>query len=227
MSRSSSQKLSEFINEIKYNNRNPQNSSVLEYLSDISTNPSFTLKKGSLLYRSRIVRGDYDSINTETGFAGYNKSGSFVPPKNKSVALRANYRFIPYLYVSSNEKTSILEVRPNIIDIVSISTIKVNNDLFLFDLRNVKSKTDNNRNAKDNLLIELSRLFSIPVNSTDDEIDYIPTQFISEYIKNKNYDGLIYPSTQIENSSVNYNVVVFSYDKCEPITSRLETVNKT
>ena len=77
-------------------------------------------------------------------------------------------------------------------------------------------------------------LFSKPVKSGDDTLDYIPTQYISEYVKNLNYDGIVYRSSltpELDDSDHDsdaeidgYNIVVFNYGKCEPIGSNVVTV---
>ena len=136
--------------------------------------------------------------------------------------MRANYRFIPYLYVASTKELAILEVRPQLVDLVSVATIEVDEQLNLFDLCHIKDADDRNRTPKDNFMIDLAELYSKPVETTDDQVDYVPTQFIAEYIKNLNYDGIIYPSSHNSDKDRNYSVVIFNYNKCHVSGSELK-----
>lgn len=64
-----SNKLTEFINEIQYKNRNPKDNSVLDLLRKIDTNPELYLEYGKYLYRSRIIHeNEKDKINIKDSF---------------------------------------------------------------------------------------------------------------------------------------------------------------
>ena len=49
--------------------------------------------------------------------------------------------------------------------------------------------------AKINFFADLSALYSKPIANDDDVLDYIPTQFIAEYVKNLGYDGIAFRSS--------------------------------
>lgn len=221
-----SQKLKEFIEEIKFRNRNPKNVELLRKLDDVSMNPTEIVIPGTVFYRCRIVKDDLDTIGSEPGFSGYNSKGSFIAPVFATKDMRANYRFIPYLYIASTKELSIIETRPEKSDKVSVATIIVDEDLTLFDLRQTKDLSDKKRNVKDNFLIDLAELYSKPVESTDDQADYIPTQFIAEYIKQLDYDGIIYPSSHGGDKTKEYSIVVFNYNKCHASGSELIETNE-
>ena len=127
-----SNELEKFIEEIKYVNRNPKNNSVLQLLESQGKNPEIILEKDSQLFRSRII-SDGDKINEEKGFFGYGSKGSFIPPRERAVDMRANYRYIPYLYCSNHRYISIAEVRPWLAAEVSVATISVQEKLTLLD----------------------------------------------------------------------------------------------
>ena len=220
-----SKKLKEFTDEIKYENRNPENVEVLKKLKDDSTNPYTNINKGTKFYRSRVVAGNESGIGIEPGFDGYSMKDSFVPPISKSKDLRASYRFIPYLYVASTEEVSIAEVRAKAGDRVSIAIIEVLEDLILFDLTQTKTKNEK-RNVKDNILIDLARLYSKPVSTADEQIDYVPTQYIAEFIKKCDYDGIVYPSSFFPREINNYNIAIFNYDKCRAIKSYIKNIKE-
>ena len=219
--------LKDFIKEITYNNRNPRDLKALEFLDDISTNPERTVFAGTKLYRCRIIK-DGNSINATAPFYGFNAEDSFVPPKKATRDLRANYRYIPYLYSSNNPYIALTEVRPRLGSSVSISTISVNEDLRFLDFTSA-DKPSKMTDAKVNLFSDLSALYSKPVTDDDDIIDYIPTQYIAEYAKNLGYDGIIFKSSLVpeinEANLDRYNVVVFNFDKCQVIKSNVLAVS--
>lgn len=224
--------LKEFIKEIQFRNRNPSDIKALKLMNDIWTNPERKLKKGTPLYRCRLIH-DMTTVNTEENFYGYGKKGSFVPPPNATRDMRANYRYIPYLYCANNPYTALVEVRPRLGANVSIATIEVKEEITLLDF--TLNKIPKNMNdAKLNFFADLSMLFSKPVASDDDILDYIPTQFIAEYAKKLGYDGIAFRSSltpELENQNDNeqyvndsFNVVVFNYNKCCPIMSNVVNV---
>lgn len=224
--------LKEFIKEIQYRNRNPIDIKALELMNDLSTNPERKLKKGTRLYRCRIIH-DMTAVNTELNFYGYGKKGSFVPPPKATRDMRANYRYIPYLYCANNPYTALVEVRPRLGANVSIATIKVKEGITLLDFTLNKIPKSMNK-SKLNFFADLSMLFSKPVTSDDDILDYIPTQFIAEFAKKLGYDGIAFRSSltpELEgiNNNEQYeidscNIVVFNYDKCVPIASNIVNV---
>lgn len=229
--------LREFISEIQYKNRNPRNVKALEMLNELDTNPVRLLPSGRELFRCRII-GENSKVNSEKDFYGFGKEESFVPPPEVTRDLRANYRYIPYLYCSNDPYTALVEVRPRLGSRVSVATIRVNEDLRLLDftLANVPPKMTE---AKKNLFADLSTLYSKPVTGSDDILDYIPTQYIAEYAKNLGYDGIIFTSSLLPEihedartalssnllyNKINFdrfNVVVFNYDKCEAVKSNV------
>lgn len=215
--------LKQFIKEITYCNRNPQDTKALELLDDISTNPERVILPYEKLYRCRIIN-EGSEVGKETNFFGFNAKDSFVPPAKKAVDLRANYRYIPYLYASNNPYIALVEVRPRLGAQVSVATIEVKEKIRLLDFTNRETPSKMTQ-AKANLFSDLSWLFSKPVTVDDDTSDYIPTQFIAEYAKHLQYDGIIYRSSlvpEINNSNLDrFNVVVFSYSKCEVVKSNV------
>lgn len=219
----------EFIEEIKYKNRNPKNTEVLKLLDNKSTNPFRTIEAGTILYRSRIIE-DESKINQSNGFFGYSAKESFVPPIEKTNDLRANYKYIPYLYCAGDPYTSLVEVRPRLGAHVSVARIKVNNDMLLLDFTRQSIPNDMSKEKVD-LFDDISSLFSKPIAIDDEILDYIPTQFIAEYAKNLGYDGIAFRSsltpelkdqdTVLHKELDRYNIVIFNYENCEPIKSNV------
>lgn len=220
-----SSKLKSFIKEIQYINRNPQDNSVLDMLKDIGTNPEQRMEIGRILYRCRIIR-DGDKINESEGFYGFDEKGSFVPPIKYTRDMRANYKYIPYLYCATQEKLAVAEVRPRLNAKVSIAQIEVTHPITLLDFTIEQNKAGMSE-AKKNLFYALSELYSKPVSEEDDTLDYIPTQYIAEFAKHLGYDGIVYQSSlspQMGPLDEAVNVVVFNYHKCRAVGSAVYRV---
>lgn len=223
-----SKHLKDFIEEIQFHNRNPRDTKALELLKEVSTNPERILEPNTQLYRCRII-SDKTQIENKKPFYGFNSKESFVPPANATRDMRANYRYIPYLYCANDPYTSLVEVRPRLGASVSIATIQVNEKLTLLDFT-MKSVSKRMPDPKINLFSDLSMLFSKPVTSDDDILDYIPTQFVAEYAKSLGYDGIVFRSSltpELDDQSLDrYNVVVFNYEKCTPVASNVVEVTR-
>lgn len=221
--------LNEFITEIQYKNRNPRNVRVLELLGERATNPERVLVPTQKLYRCRIVQAKA-KLNTEAGFWGYSASESFVAPKEFTKDMRANYKYIPYLYCANHPYTALVEVRPRIGSLVSVATLEIQEKMKLLDFT-LHQKPKKMGKPKENLFTDLSYLFSKPVAYEDDTLDYIPTQYIAEYAKNLGYDGIAFESSltpELRSQDIEahpeldrYNAVIFNYHKCKPIKSNV------
>lgn len=223
-----SRHLQSFIKEITFTNRNPKDNKVLNILDDVSTNPERVLLPQDKLYRCRIVSKG-SKLGVENNFWGYSAKESFVAPPEFTKDMRANYKYIPYLYCASNPYTALVEVRPRIGSVLSIATIQVKEKITLLDftLRDLPKKM---KEAKMNLFSDLSYLFSKPIAYEDDTLDYIPTQYIAEYAKSLGYDGIVFESSLTPEIHLMeslpfkldwYNAVIFNYNKCIPIRSNL------
>lgn len=219
-----SNKLKEFIDEIQCHNRNPIDNSVLKMLEDIDTNPERIISPGGkFLYRSRVIHAK-DKLQKKYPFFGFDEKGSFIPPPDCTRDMRANYRYIPYLYCATSPYLSIVEVRPRLGAKVSVARIKAKEELRLFDF-SMQNRPKKMNNTKENLLGALSQLYSKPVTEDDDTLDYIPTQYIAEFVKEKKYDGIVFRSSQYYDED-NVNVVIFNYNKCEVTGSAVYKVEQ-
>ena len=221
--------LREFIKEITYINRNPEEGRVLELLRDKSTNVERLIPAGEIFYRSRIIK-DIKEIgkDKESGFWGFDQKGSFVAPKEATRDMRANYRYIPYLYIADNPRLAIYEIRPRYGARVSLASIRANEKLAILDFTATLTKAGTAA-SKQNLFKEISECFSKPVTEDDDIIDYIPTQYIAEFAKKIGYDGIAYTSSlRKEGNKGTYgtNYTIFNYGKMEAIRSNVFAIDQ-
>ncbi len=62
-----------------------------------------------------------------------------------------------------------------------------------------------------------------PLRRHDSELDYLPTQYLCEFIKSLNYDGVEYSSSLNPDG---FNIALFNDDKIECISANLYEVSK-
>ena len=198
----------DFVNELKYKNRfhtSYINTRILEvfcsYIRKI-------YRAGELFYRGRI-----------SPEAGYLKDEMGAPPREKAIEGRVNSAGISRLYLASDVDTTIHEVRASAFDIITVGTFKLKEDITVVDLKNIDKISPFiedlnclqyaiNKEHLNKINDELGKT----LRRSDSKLDYIPTQFISDFIKsithaNKaEYAGIEYNSTMNPNG---YNLSIF------------------
>ena len=148
---------------------------------------------GEIFYRARVSD---DILSKE-------KMG--MPPKEYASAGRANPIGISYLYLAENEATCVAEVRPNNTSNIYISSFIPKKKLSIVDLTEPRKKLSSCSfdETRFNTVIEiitlletLSSELSKPVKPESSSIDYVPTQFLCEFIKSfSNCDGIAFESS--------------------------------
>ncbi|MCM3358066.1 RES family NAD+ phosphorylase [Psychrobacillus sp. MER TA 171] len=169
-------------------------------LEDIMINLKVSISEDSSIYRSRI--GHFTEIIDLQ-----------APPFEKVLkGGRANPVGISVLYCAETPETAISEVRPWKGAEVTVATIYPTKDLVLVDLSSVEKLespfiTSNLREVLTSrkLLLNLQEMLSKPVNPNTSEIEYIPSQFLTEFIKSLGYDGIVFKSSL----GLNNNLVIF------------------
>jgi len=210
-----------FADEIKTTNRfHIQNVINLEKLETLIKRYRKPLKKGKQFYRARI------SMNT-----GFLKSEMFNPPSEKTKSGRANPIGISYLYLADNIKTSLYEVRSTLYDFVTVGTFRLKEDIDIINLRGDiydPMLIADNDNIEDFLIHRpfISKLefeLSKPKRRSDTELDYLPTQYLSEFIKSIGFNGVEYQSSLYSNG---YNLAIFTPEKFECIDTKIYEIEK-
>ena len=213
-----------FKAEIKHKNRfhiSNTNLIDLKKLKTIFGNESFikTLKKGRSFYRCRI--------SSKTGFTN-DEMGN--PPNKFATSGRVNPKGISYLYLGSRIETTFYESRASLFDYASVAEFRLKDDVKVLDLRNIDydiipwAENDNVQLflSHSPFLKTLQEEISLPIRKQDKDLDYIPTQYISEYIKSLGFDGVEYQSSL---DSEGYNLAVFNPEKFECIETKVYDIN--
>lgn len=171
----------------------------------------YTLDPDGTFYRARIHYKKTDHF-------GINDMGA--RERGDCPAGRANPEGIPYLYLSEEPKTTFFETRVNMHDVVSVGEFKLVSrdplnveDLTEIDLNEMEELLDVDvmTLAKRKLLIRaLSRDMSNPMRRFDSMIEYVPTQFICEYVQlTQNVSGIRFSSSVYSKGT---NLVIFNPD---------------
>lgn len=140
-------------------------------------------RKGQILYRGRLGYKSYTKEDEESFLKfRYPFFGKDIknPPCHLSEPTRFNRDGFSYLYLSSDEKTCIAELRLKVGSICSIAEFRQKKDLRLLNL-------DNNKTLKEFLIT--------PVGD-ENRYHYKFTRFISDLIKSIGIDGIAYDSVQ-------------------------------
>lgn len=143
------------------------------------------------------------------------------PPKDKVNNGRANPLGIPYLYVASTIDTAISEVRAHKGETLTIAEFTMLDDLELADLRDPKKNISpfelNDGNDLELIyknmpfLNMLGMELSKPIIPREANLEYLPSQYLSELIKEIGFHGIIYKSSTSEGN----NYVIFDDYKLE------------
>ncbi len=183
-----------FVEEIKFTNRfHISNLLALDRLGQALETIAVTLKAGKILYRGRI---------SDRG--GFDEARMWNPPSAEAVAGRANPRGISYLYLANNIDTTLLEVRASMHDYVTIAEFLLTEDVKIVDLKAIDNLDPFDLAESENLesyltylpfLRNLGAELSKPIRKGDSELDYLPTQYVTEFIKSRNFDGIGYGSS--------------------------------
>ena len=128
------------------------------------------------------------------------------------------------MYLGNKRKTTIKEIRAGAYDFVTIATFKVKRDVKVVDLSVIThnspfyAATDKIKYLiNEKHLRNLEKDLAKPVSKRDSDLDYLPTQYISDFAKYLGYDGVKYISTFAKDS---YNVALFVTKICSCIYKR-------
>lgn len=163
-------------------------------------------------YRARILDRDTPFPIAEMG----------TPPARKATHGRANPAGIPYLYLGSLPETAAAEVRPHTGEVACVADFTVMPPLNAVDLRNprglvspfllAEARAIGQLRADIAFLERLGEELTRPVLPSGAAIDYIPSQYLCEFIKKVGYDGVVYRSSVSEG----INLALFDAAKAAP-----------
>lgn len=211
-----------FSEEIKTVNRfHFVNTLDLEKLKSLFKHFQKDYKKGKKFHRARISNNPQGYIIEQMG----------NPPTDLARSGRANPNGISYLYIANDITTTLYEARASLFDYVSVGTFKLEEDIRVVNLS--RSTYDVFRLAELESLEEvmihgsfidrLEEELSKPRRKNDSELDYLPTQYLSELIKSMGFDGIEFRSSLY---SEGYNLAIFYPEKFKCIEVNVYDIDK-
>lgn len=214
----------EFVKALKYDNRFHTDHVNTDILDIFCSYIRKTYHAGAIFYRGRISP-DFGYIIDDMG----------APPKEVASDGRANSAGISRLYLANNIDTTIREVRAGAFDIISVGKFVLKEDITVVDLKSIDKISPFiesldclqyaiNKEHLNKINIEMGR----SLRRSDSPLDYIPTQYISDFIKSIKHDGvpeyagIEYKSTM---NSEGYNLAIFNptlFDCIEVSTYKID-----
>lgn len=213
----------EFADHIKRKRRFLPKAEEFEFLE----NPSQWLPE-MLEATDLLVTPESEFFRARLGFVTTNIAGHIIPfhADQMSTPLpklarrnRANPAGIAYLYVAEEEPTAVAEIRTFVGAKITICRVRPKKNLKVADLTkrhgvaNPFGHSDLQFLVKRNALLNvLNEELARPVSPEDDEVEYVPTQYLAEVILNTGYDGIRYKSAVRPGGT---NLVFFRPDDLE------------
>lgn len=210
-----------FKEEIKFENRfhiSKDNLIDLKKLEGYFKHEAFikVIRNGRSYFRCRI-----------SDKKGFKNEEMWNPPKEYATSGRANPKGISYLYLGNSVETTLYETRASLFDYVSVGEFRLKENIKLLDLRNpnydIIPWSENYEDDVELFIIygsfikTLQEEISLPIRKQDKELDYIPTQYISEFIKSLGFDGVEYQSSL---NADGHNIAIFNPNKFECIGTK-------
>lgn len=201
----------DFVTAVKTQNRfhtNYINTDILEHFCSYIRRP---YKRGDIFYRGRI-----------SSSVGYSLQEMGAPPYERATAGRANASGIRCLYLANDVDTAVHEVRAGAFDFISIGKFELQEDIIVVDLKSI-DKISPFIDGLDYLEHAINKEHLNKINAemgkalrrSDNVLDYVPTQYISDFIKSielhgiPEYKGIEYNSTMNE---YGFNLAIFYPD---------------
>jgi RES domain-containing protein len=191
-----------------------------------------TLQKDQILWRAqrgfepRTIELDDDAIETERAYPAER-----MTPKAEYVGEgRVNTVGIPCLYLASNQRTAMSEVRPWVGSYISLAQFKVTRECEVVDCSMDKKGTilafspmvelvePDAAKREAGVWGDIGQAFSKPVTRDEPHCDYAPTQILAEAFRDHGYDGIVYNSLLDREG---HNIALFDLASAEPINCQL------
>jgi len=128
-----------------------------------------------------------------------------APPNRTASHGRANPPGIACLYLGSHAETAIAEIRPHTGEFACVADFAVPNDTALVDLRDPRrlvspfllgdEEAIGTLRSDVTFLERLGEELTRPVQPQGAPIDYVPSQYLCEFIKKLGYQGVLYRSS--------------------------------
>lgn len=159
--------------------------------------------KGTTCFRARVWSDGH----------GYNIMEMGAPPVGKRKSGRVNPEGIGVLYLTSDEKTALSEVRASAFDFVSVGEFRLKKDINVVNISGLNNISPalyasglESLAANTKIFSDIAKEIAKPLRRNDSSLEYLSTQYITEFIKSKGYSGVEFASTMATGGN---NLAVF------------------
>jgi RES domain-containing protein len=185
----------EFARSVKHDARYVHRREAREFLTKVlETLPARRglLKTGLVLCRAQrgFTLGQVEGEECDREMA--HPPERMVPTPEHCLDGRVSPRGIPCLYLASNMKTAVAEVRPWVDAYVSLAQFKIVKECRVVDCRAAKSDKLDKQQAL--IWSDIAYAFSKPMSPEEPHLEYVPTQILAETFREHGFDGLVYES---------------------------------
>lgn len=210
----------DFCYNIKHVNRFHSQLVNFNQLKKLLDNMVVDIPKHTLnLFRARIC-------DIKTYIKGFTVSEMGAPPVPLTSAGRTNSEGIQCLYLSNDIVTTFHEVRARDNDHVTVGLFVQKKDLKIIDLSYLDrigpfSVPDFDMTwfaINIEIIRRIGEEVAKPMRRFDSTLDYIPTQYICDYIKHLGYDGIKFKST-LKKGGINYAIFDEKNFECENVVN--------
>lgn len=189
---------------------------IISLLPEVIPTVGSNLNRDMILYRARL--------GSKPPSLPYDLNDMKSPPPEKAGAGRANPAGISFLYLSDSIETAIAEVRPWKGAKVTVAEFSLLQDIEIadltkkislstpFGLSDLAARIDDYQ-----LLRYLGKILSTPVDPKRSDVEYAPSQYLTELIRHLGYKGIVYPSAMASGK----NIVLFEEQWTNPYQARL------
>lgn len=201
--------------------------SIADVLNDFDIDSdSLMLFKNEKYFRARVHHKEEPPFTT--------KEMGCPPTPELATPGRANPNGIRYLYLCCDDHTPFYEVRPYYLDRVDIGEFIILEDIVkivdftekvnLFQVFYDDGEDVFKQKVKRRVLFDvISKDLSRPLRSFDSELEYVPTQYICEFFKDRGADGIMFKSSVRDAGK---NLVLFYPEKAECVDVHPYEVNE-
>jgi RES domain-containing protein len=224
-----------FERSVKRKARYVHDDDVREFLKTVMETSELrrkTLEEGQILCRAqrgfkwRRIEQDDEEFEVEGAYP----ADRMVPRAEFVGEGRVNSRGIPCLYLASNQKTAMSEVRPWVGSYISLAQFKVTRDCDVVDCSMDKKRSSfvftstgelkepDAAGREAGVWGDIAQAFSKPITVDEPHSDYVPTQVLAEAFRSHGYDGILYKSLLDDGG---FNIALFDLASAELINCGL------
>lgn len=202
--------------------REPESEKFLQAVVKGAANLILALPEETILWRAQLGSEWHDDPEHPALLAL--PSERMKPRRGRATEGRANPKGLPVLYLATTKETAMAEVRPSKGIDISLAQFKVLRDLTIVDFSTeddhhpIYLKEPADEAARDAAVwADIDRAFSAPTERSDDGVEYVATQIITDAIRAAGYDGIAYQS----GLEKGHNVALFDLDAADVINCAL------